>query len=51
MEKQNINPFSHESRVETYLAVDEAFELSIKHCRDFNWEDLKNKYNWEKYTE
>jgi len=49
MKKQNIDPFSQESRLETYLKVDKAFELSIKYCPNFNWEDLKNKLYWEKY--
>ena len=49
MEKQHIDTFSIESRLETYLAVDKAFESSIKYCPNFNWEDLKNKSCWEEY--
>jgi hypothetical protein len=50
MEEQK-NPFLEESRLETSLIVDKAFELSIKYSPIFNWEDLKNKPCWEKYTD
>lgn len=51
MEKQNIDSLSIESRLETSIAVDKVFELSIKYSPDFNWKDLKNKSYWEKYYE
>jgi len=48
--KINTNPFLQESRLETYLTIDKAFELSIKYCSNFNWEDLKKEIYWKKYN-